>query len=211
MRNQKAFGRPSGPRVIRTPGTELFCVKYIMAPLWLRKRLNKGYTPGVVSGLRRFIFSRNFNTPARKALNDLKRGGSYENANRTLQEIRARNEAFRPYSNYGYKDTEMLKIARNFTNLNKNINTTLRRIQNLKNARLEAKKKKLIQLKNNVQRAKWSPYYNSNFQAKLNSARSNLLNLINKNNGSGYNKLYSMYLYQIYRHAVTGNRTTPYH
>ena len=182
-----------------------------MAPFWLRKRLNKGYTPGVVSGLRRFLFSPNFSTPAEKALIALKRGGSYENANRALQEIRARNEAFRPYSNYGYKDTEMLKIARNFTNLNKNINTTLRRIQNLKNARLEAKKKKLIKLKNNVQRAICSPYYGSNFKAKFNSEKSNLLNLINKNNGSGYNKLYSMYLHRIYKHAMSGNTTSPYH
>jgi len=181
-----------------------------MPPFWLRKRLNKGYTPGVVSGLRRFLFSRNFSTPAEKALIALKRGGSYENANRTLQEIRARNEAFRPYSNYGYKDTEMLNIAKNFKNLNINRNTTLRRIQNLKNARLEDKKKKLIQLKNNVQKAKWAPYYNSNTQAKLNSVRSRLLNLINKNNGSGYKQLYYIYLNKLYPHAVTGNRMSPH-
>ena len=187
-----------------------------MPPFWLRKRLNKGYTPGVVSGLRYYASGFNvwnFRQPAQNALNALKRGGSYANANRTLQEIRARNEAFKPYSKMLYsmnRDQELYNIAQNFKKFNININTTLRRIQNLKNARIEKRKQKLIKLKNNLQKAQWSPY-SSISQSQFNTNKANILRRINTNNGSGYDKLYSMYLHRVYRHAMSGNTTSPYH
>jgi hypothetical protein len=171
--------------------------------LLLRNKTSKNYDKYTVRTLALYKHNTHFGPVALRALRAIAQGKFKEGKN-TLENIQTRRQLADKYKGYEYSDPALYKVAQNYKNFNKNINTTSRAIENLRKERVNAARAKLPNLANKVRKLKWSSIYNANVHTKLNKQRNDLLNKISRSNGTNYNSLASTYNRFVHHYVPAG-------